>query len=207
MYELYGMQKTRSTRVTWALEEIGAEYQYHLVNLMKGEGQSPEFLKLNPYGKVPVLVDGDLVLTESAAICTYLGDSHPESELVPRAGTATRGTYDQWCHFIMSELEQPLWTIGKHRFVFPEDKRVPAILDVALWEFQRVAKVLAKALEGCDYLVDDSFTMVDILAAHTLTWARGFKIPNDLEVLDQYQQKICSRAAFERARERESAAK
>lgn len=205
MYVLYGMPKTRTTRVVWALEELGVEYNYHLVDLTKGAGQQPEFLALNPSGKVPVLADGELVLTESAAICTYLGDKHPESELVPRPGTAERGKFEQWCHFVMSELEQPLWTVGKHKFVFPEEKRVPAIIEVARWEFGRAAQLLARGLQGREYLVGGSFSMADILAAHTLAWARGFKMPHGIELLDDYQQRICSRSAFSRAREREAA--
>ena len=80
MFQVYGMPRTRSTRVVWALEELGAEYSFHPIDLAKGEGQSAEFLKLNPSGKIPVLIDGDLLLTESAAICTYLGDKNPESD-------------------------------------------------------------------------------------------------------------------------------
>jgi len=205
MYHVYGMPKTRSTRVVWALEELGVEYRFHLVDLMKGEGQTPEFLKLNPFGKVPVLTDGDLILTESAAICTYLGDQHPDSGLVPRSGTSERGQFDQWCFFAMAELEQPLWTIAKHRFALPDEKRLPAIVDVAIWEFQRVATVLAKCLEGREYLVGDSFTMVDILIAHTLVWARVYKIDHGIDLLDRYEQQICERTAFARARQRETA--
>ena len=205
MYHIYGMPKTRSTRVVWALEELGVEYRFHLVDLAKGAGQSPEFLKLNPAGKVPVLTDGELVLTESAAICTYLGDRHPESELVPRPGSAERGQYDQWCCFVLSELEQPLWTIGKHKFALPKEQRVAEVLAVAPWEFQRAAAVLAKRLAGREYLVGASFSMVDILAAHTLRWAQAFKVAHDIEALDEYQQRISSRAAFANARAREVA--
>ncbi|HEY5674092.1 MAG TPA: glutathione S-transferase family protein [Malonomonas sp.] len=204
MYHIYGMPRSRSTRVVWALEELGVDYQFHLVDLGKGEGQSPEFLKLNPSGKVPVLADGDLVLTESAAICTYLGDQHPQSELVPRPGTTERAEYDQWGYFVLTELEQPLWTIAKHKFALPKEKRVPAILEVAPWEFQRAAAVLAKRLEGRDYLLGNRFTMIDLLAAHTLVWARAFKVTHGFAGLDAYEQKICARAAFVRAREREN---
>ena len=205
MYQVYGMPRTRSTRVLWALEELGADYRFHLIDLAKGEGQSPEFLKLNPFGKIPVLVDGDLVLTESAAICSYLADCHPEAELVPRTGTPDRGRYDQWCHFVMSELEQPLWTIGKHKFVYPQDKKLPAIIEIAAWEFQKVAGVLAKGLADREYLVGDSFSMADILAAHTLTWARAFKVPHGIAELDDYELRISARSALERAKERETA--
>ena len=207
MYKVYGMPRTRSTRVVWALEELGVDYSFHHVDLAKGEGQSPEFLKLNPYGKVPVLIDGDLVLSESSAICTYLGDKYPESELVPRPGTPDRGCYDQWCYYVLTELEQPLWTIGKHKFVFPEEKRIAEIIPVATWEFQTAAKVLAKHLEGCEYLVGDAFSMADILAAHTLLWAHAYKIPHNQKRLDMYREKISARTAFARAREKEVAVK
>ena len=206
MYEVYGMPRTRTTRVVWALEELGVDYRYHLVDLLKGEGQYPEYLKLNPFGKVPVLIDGGLVLTESAAICTYLGDQLPGSELVPRCGTVNRGKYDQWCYFVLTELEQPLWTAAKHRFVYPKEKRLPAILDLIPWEFGRAAAVLAKGLVGREFLVGDSFTMADILAAHTLGWARGFKIPQGDPHLDEYEQRIRSRAAYARALKREAEA-
>lgn len=207
MYDVYGMPRSRTTRVVWALEEIGADYRYHLVDLTKGEGQRPDFLSLNPFGKVPVLVDGGLVLRESAAICAYLGDKHPESELVPRPGTVERARYDQWSYFVLTELEQPLWTAAKHRFVYPREKRVPAVLELVPWEFGRAAAVLAKGLEGCDYLVGDSFTMADILAAHTLSWARAYKILHGNALLDDYEQRICGRAALARARERENEAR
>jgi glutathione S-transferase len=207
MYELYGMPRSRSTRVSWTLEELGVEYRFHLINLMKGEGQSAEFLKLNPYGKLPVMVDGDLVLTESAAICTYLGDQHPEAELVPRPGTAERGKYDQWCYFILSELEQPLWSIHKHRFVFPPEKQVPQMLEVAPWEFQRALDVLIKGLGQQEYLVGNSFSLADILLTHTLTWAKALKMSIDNPELGNYIQRISSRTALERARLREKSGK
>lgn len=203
MLKLYGMPKTRSTRITWALEEVGAEYQFIPVNLARGEGQSPEFLALNPSGKVPVLVDGDLVLTESAAICTYLGDKFPETGLVPRPGTAERAKYDQWSFFVLAELEQPLWTIAKHKFALPEERRVPEIKETGAWEFQKAAAVLANGLEGKEYLVGDRFTMVDILAAHTLAWARGARILHKIDMLDEYMQRQLSRPAFLAAAETE----
>lgn len=203
MYHVYGMPRTRATRVVWALEEIGAEYSYHLVDLMKGEGQSPDFLKLNPFGKVPVLRDGELMLTESAAICTYLADQNPQAKLVPVVGTAERGQYDEWCYFVLTELEQPLWTIHKHLFVYSKDKRVKQMLDVAPWEFQRAVDVLIKKLGKRDYLVGDSFTMADILLAHTLIWARVYKLKYDHPQLEAYLQRISDRPALARAKEQE----
>ena len=84
------------------------------------------------------------------------------------------------------------------------DKQVAEILEVVPWEFQRAAKVLAKGLEGREYLVGDSFSFADLLAVHTLVWARAFKVPHGSEALNDYEQRICSRPALVRARERES---
>jgi len=203
MLTLYGMPKTRSTRISWALEEVGAEYLYVPVDLGKGEGQTPEYLALNPAGKVPVLVDDDLVLSESAAICTYLGDKFPDTGLVPRPGTAERAHYDQWCFFVLTELEQPLWTISKHKFALPKERRVPGIKETSVWEFQRAAALLANGLEGKEYLVGERFTMADLLAAHTLSWARAFRIPQDIESLEEYRVKQFSRPALQVAKEKE----
>ncbi|MCC8988107.1 MAG: glutathione S-transferase, partial [Candidatus Contendobacter sp.] len=116
MFKVYGCPHTRSTRVVWALEEVGAEYEYQKVDLFAGEGRQPAYLALNPGGKVPALADGDLVLTESSAICTYIGDAFPASGLTPPFGSPERARYNQWCSFAVCELEQPLWTMAKHRF-------------------------------------------------------------------------------------------
>lgn len=203
MYHVYGMPRTRATRVVWALEEIGADYCYHLVDLRKGEGQSSDFLKLNPFGKVPLLRDGELLLTESAAICTYLADQNPQTDLVPTTGTAERGQYDAWCYFVLTELEQPLWTIHKHLFVYPKEKRIKPMLDVAAWEFQRAVDVLVKKLGNRNYLVDDNVTMADILLTHTLIWARVYKLNFDHPQLENYLKRISERPALARAKERE----
>lgn len=196
---LYGMPRTRSLRVLWALEEVGAEYDYRVVQLGRGEGQSAEFLALNPGGKVPVLKDGDLVLSESAAICTYLADCYPHKELAPEAGSAARALYNQWCFFILSELEQPLWTMAKHKFALPKAYRVAEIMPTAMFEFERAAHRLAKGLEERDYLVGGDFSMADLLACHTLMWAKAIKLEHGIAVLDAYLDRQRQRMAFQRA--------
>ncbi|MEE4379082.1 MAG: glutathione S-transferase family protein [Candidatus Competibacteraceae bacterium] len=203
MIKVFGFPNTRASRVLWALEEIGTDYDYVKVDLMRGEGRKPPYIDLNPGGKVPTLVEGNLVLSESAAICTYLGDRFPDSGLVPTVGTLERALYDKWCFFVIGELEQPLWTIAKHRFALPEKRRVPAIMDTALWEFEVAAKVLHTGLGERKFLVGDSFTAADILAAHTLSWAQAFNVPLDPENLQTYVQRLLARPALARARERE----
>ena len=203
MLQVYGCPNTRSNRVVWALEEAGAAYDYHKIDLFTGEGRKPDYLALNPGGKVPTLVDGDLILTESAAICTYIGDGFPASGLTPPVDSPERAQYNQWCFFVIGELEQPLWTIAKHRFALPEKRRVPAVIETAHWEWGVAAKVLATGLGEREFLVGGRFTMADILAAQTLAWARAFKMPLGHAPLDIYADRLLARPALARALARE----
>lgn len=199
MLHIYGCPNTRSNRVVWALEEAGAVYEYHKVNLFTGEGRKPDYLAINPGGKVPTLVEGDLILTESAAICTYIGDRFPACGLTPLMGSAERAYYNQWCCFAISELEQPLWTIAKHRFALPDKRRVPAVIETAHWEWGVAAKVLATGLGEREFLVGGQFTPADILTAHTLSWARTFEIPLGHPLLENYVDRMLARPAQVRA--------
>ncbi|MDS4028352.1 MAG: glutathione S-transferase family protein [Candidatus Contendobacter sp.] len=205
MLTVYGCANTRSSRVLWALEEAGAEYEYVAIDLRAGAGWKPEYLALNPGGKVPTLVDGGLVLTESAAICTYIGDRFPASRLTPPVGSPERAHYDQWCYFALSELEQPLWTLAKHLFALPERRRVPAVLDTARWEFAVAVKILALGLGQREFIVGDHFTAADILMAHTLAWASAFKLPLEHDHLVTYTERLLARPAWARVQKRERA--
>lgn len=104
------------------------------------------FLEINPGSKSPALVDGNLILTESVAICIYLADKFPLAQLAPAHATQERAKCLQWCFFVLSELEQPVWTMSTHTFALPEKYRIPAIMDTSRWEFARAATVLASGL-------------------------------------------------------------
>lgn len=203
MIKLYAFPRSRSTRVVWMLEELGLDYEFIKIDLMAGAGQSEEYKKIHADGKVPAIDDDGFVLTESAAILAYLADKNPASGLVPAAGTQQRARYDEWSYFVLTELEQALWTVGKHTFVFPEGKRIPEILPIAHWEFLKACKVLEAFLDGKEYALGDSFSALDILIAHTLNWAFAFKVPNGSQLLDTYRERIIARPAFVRAIARE----
>jgi glutathione S-transferase len=204
MIKLYGYPRSRSTRIVWMLEELGIDYEFIKIDLLAGGGQSQDYLKIHADGKVPAIDDGGFVLTESAAIMTYLGDKYPAANMVPKPVTKARATYDEWCFFVLTELEQPLWTVGKHTFVLPEDKRVPEILQVARWEFLKACNVLEKKLVGKPFALGDSFSAIDILIAHTLRWAAAFKVPCGSQRLDSYRDDMIARPAFEQVIKRES---
>ena len=200
--KLYGYPNSRATRALWALEEAQAEYDYVHVDVKAGAGKDPKYLAINPGGKVPTLVDGDLVITESAAICLYVGEKYPQSGLLPPSGAPERALCYRWICFTISELEQPLWTIAKHRFVLPEEKRVPAVLQTAFWEFSVAAKVFAEGLGDRRYAVGESFTAADILLGHTLAWATSARIELGDEQLKTYADHVLDRPALVRARNR-----
>ena len=200
--KLYGYPNSRATRALWALEEAQAEYDYVHVDVKAGAGKDQNYRAINPGGKVPTLVDGDLVITESAAICLYIGEKYPQSGLLPPSGAPERALCYRWICFAISELEQPLWTIAKHRFVLPEEKRVPAVLQTAFWEFSVAAKVFAEGLGDRRYAVGESFTAADILLGHTLAWATSARIALGDEQLKTYADHVLDRPALVRARNR-----
>jgi glutathione S-transferase len=206
MITVYGYPKTRAIRVTWMLEELGIDYKYQIVNLMQGEGYSKTYQAVNPAGKVPALVDDSLVMTESAAIINYLGDNYGNAPLMPVAGSAKRATFDQWACFTIAELEQPLWTIGKHKFALPKERRVKEIFDTASWEFQRALKLLSIGLGDNDYILGNDFSAADILLGHTLLWAISFKQPIEQQNLTAYINRVKDRPARIKAIEKEEQA-
>jgi glutathione S-transferase len=203
--KIYGQAKTRSLRATWAAEEAGLEYDYQRVDLSAGEGRADSYLKINPGGKVPALVDGDLVLTESAAILNYIGALCPQSGLLP-TDIKQRARYDQWCFFAMTELEQPLWTLSKHSFVLPTDLRVASLRPAIEWEFSRALDVLADGLGEQAYILGQGFTAADILLGHILIWARGVRMDLRHDNLRSYLKRVRGRSALESAIRRESEA-
>ena len=126
--KLYYVPNTRAHRCRWLLEELEVPYELHRLDLAAGEHKQPPYLELQPHGAVPVLVDGETVVFESAAICLYLADRFPERGLAPRAGDPARGAYYQWLVYSISELEPPVALTFAHKVRLPEANRVPAMV-------------------------------------------------------------------------------
>ena len=199
---LYGCANSRSLRATWALEHAGADYDYVHVDLFSGEGRRAPFLGINPAGKVPVLVDDGFSLTESAAIVGYVGERFPASGLLPQS-LHERADYWRWASFITTELEQPLWTIAKHRFILPKELRLPQIEPAAIRDFEAACRFLDQQLLNGKFIQKHIFTGVDILATHTLAWARSARIPITSDRLNEYLDENYDSPAAARARTRE----
>ncbi len=190
--KLYEFAPTRSIRARWTLQELGVPFEAVTVNLAAGEHHSPEFLKINPAGKIPVLVDGDLTLTESIAIVQYLGEKYADKGFMPR-DLVHRAQFNQWLLFAATELEQPLWRISKNISLYPEDKRQPTDVERAREDFLPMAAVLEEHTKGRQYLVGNSATIADFVMAYTLDWANEFKLLEESPQLKAYMTKMYER--------------
>jgi glutathione S-transferase len=200
--KLFGSRNSRSLRCVWALEEANATYDYQRVWMTKGDGQKPEFKAVNPAGKIPVLQDGALTLTESVAIMFYVADKFPQAGLIPTDAIARAEMY-RWIFYAVSEIEPHLWAIAQHRFALPEDKRVPALEPTAAWQLARALRAIEKRLAHAPYMAGDDFSLADILCFHCLTWTLSAKLDGVGEASIAYVGRLRSRPALQRANDRE----
>ena len=188
--KLYEFAFTRSIRARWMLQELGVDFEPVSVNLFAGEGLRPEFLKLNPAAKIPVLVDGDLVLTESAAIVLYLAEKYRKFLPTDARG---RAEVNRWLLFTVTELEQPLWRIAKNRNLYPEEQRLAADIPLASQDFRAMADVAEKHMQGRTYVVGDDITVADFVLAYTLDWANEVKLLDRCPQLRAYMERMYAR--------------
>jgi len=194
MYKVIGAGKSRAFRVTWMLEEMGVPFE-----VVPCGARSEEAKKYNPLGKIPALVDGDEVLTDSVAIMTYLGDKH--GMLTAAAGTPARARQDALTFWLIDEMDAILWAAAKHSFVLPVEVRVPAIKDSLKAEFILAADHLAERLDG-PFLMGDEMTHADILAVHCINWSIGAKFPRVNDKLGEWAAGMRDRPAFKAAQAR-----
>lgn len=190
--QLYEFGPTRALRARWTLQELGVQFEAVTVNLPAGEATTPEFLRLNPAAKLPVLVDGEQVLTESAAIVLYLAEKYPEGRLLP-TDLAQRAQAYRWLLFTVTELEQPLWRMARHKFLYPEQKRSRRDIQLAREDFRPMVKVIDGHMRGRSYVVGDSATVTDFILAYTLDWANEEQLLAEFPVLQEYMEQMYRR--------------
>jgi glutathione S-transferase len=193
MMKLYGTPPTRALRVIWLLNELGLEYEMLPVDVLQGENQKQDFLTLNPAAKVPVLVDGSLVVTESAAIQLYLADKNPQAGFIPET-VEDRAQMYRWIFFLVTEIEQPLWRIARHTFLYPEEKRLPQDVDLARQECVEMVAVLERHMEEREFMVADRLSVADFNAAYTLDWANEEKMLDGTPRLREYLKSMYARS-------------
>jgi glutathione S-transferase len=187
---LYELQPTRSARVRWTLLELGAAYE-------SVEGRevfaSPELREIHPLGKLPALRADGRPLFESAAICNWLADSHPEAGLIAPSGTWARALHDQWTAFTLSEIEAFIWHTARNLFVLPEEERVPAVYPQNEAAAKRGLAVLDDHLRDRDWMVEDRFSVTDIFVGYTAWWGHWQGMTADLPHVAAYVERLQSR--------------
>ena len=196
MIEIYGNGPSRWAKCYWMLKELGVEFKEHRVNFAAGEHKSAKILAMNPFGKLPVMKDGDVTLFESTAIINYLGEKYPQMGLVPKSGTTDRAYYDQWMSYCITELEQPLWRLVKHTRMLPEAKRIAQDVDFAKEEFAHQAKILDGEVGDKKFIAGNKFTAADITLGYTLGWANGMEMLTGFNNLQRYLKEMSARPAF-----------
>ncbi|MEZ4221585.1 MAG: glutathione S-transferase family protein [Polyangiaceae bacterium] len=194
---LYHHPFSRAANVIWMLEEVGVDYQLRFVDLSKGEQKQPEFLALNPMGKLPLMTDGDEVVTEAAAIGLYLADRYATGKLAPALDAPGRGTYLRWSLFAPSVIEPG------------------AMAKLAKWEFrpgsagwgtyETMLDAMESAIAEKQFILGDTFSMADVIFGGTVGYMLRFKMIDPRPVFVEYVERVSSRPAAKRAQEKNAA--
>lgn len=192
MIKLYWSPRSRSFTALWLMEETGQPYERVLTEINTPATKTPEYLAINPMGKVPALTDGDAAVAESAAICTYIADRFPHAKLAPPVGDPRRGRYLQWLFFAPGCIEPAI--LQAHTKL-----EIPAA-SAAWGSVTQTFDVLDQALAKGPWLLGEQFTAADIAIGSGMNFAiRLFKMIPTRPNFDRYLDAIAARPAFQRA--------
>jgi glutathione S-transferase len=189
---------SRSGSVLMLLEELGAQYDMHVMNLAEGEQRQPAYLKVNPMGKVPAIQHQGGLVTERTAIFTYLADVFPEAGLAPGLGDPLRGPYLRWLAFYGSCFEPAV----VDRFM--KHEAAPASM-CPYGDFDTVVDMVEAQLAAGPWMFGERFTAADILWASALAWTMGFGIVPRRDVFEAFVARVMARPAVVRAAAQDAA--
>jgi glutathione S-transferase len=190
----YTNPQSRGRLARWMLEEVGQPYRTEIVAYGPAM-KSPQYLAVNPMGKVPALRHGDIVITETSAICAYLADAFPEAQLAPLISNRQRGVYYRWLFFAAGPMEAAIFNkiMG---FEVPAERRGSA----GYGSYESVLDTLERALSGCgDYLVGGSFTAADLYVGGHIGFGLQFGTLEKRPAFERYWARLSGRPAKQRA--------
>ena len=197
--KLYHCKDARSLRPLWALEEMGLDYE--LINMTFPPRATYEgYLDINPVGTVPAFVDGDVTLTESSGICQYLAEKYGPTSLGLTVNDSGYGEYLNWLHRSDATLTFPQTLVLRYTQLEPEERRVPQVVaDYSQWYLSRLRSV-EQALEGNDFLVNNTFTMAVVAVGYALYLGRSLGLDERYKPNGQaYLERLIARPAFIKA--------
>jgi glutathione S-transferase len=188
---LFHSPNTRATGALLLLEELGADYELHVLNMKAQEQRGSAYLAINPMGKVPAIRHGEAVITEQVAIFLYLADLYPEARLAPAIGESLRGPYLRWMAFYGSCFEPAV--------IDRALKREPAPQAMSPYgNYDAVLNALTDQLGRSAYFLGAQFTALDVLWGTALKWMVNFKLVPELPVIVDYVKRVASRPAVAR---------
>lgn len=191
MITLYHHPFSRAAGTVWALEEIGQPYQLEFVDIMKGAQKAPELVAKNPMGKLPTLTDGDVVVTEAAAIALYLADRYSAGTLAPALDDPKRGTYLRWSLFAPSVIEPGATAKMSDWQAKPGT--------VGWGDYESMLKSMEYAIAGKQFVLGDTFSMADVVFGGTIRFMLRFKMIEARPVFSEYAERLGQRPALQRA--------
>ena len=195
---LFHSPNTRSTGSLTLLEELGVPYRLHVLNMQAGEQRQEAYLAVNPMGKVPAILHGDVLVTEQVAIYLYLADLFPQAGLAPGLTDRRRGSYLRWMVFYAACFEPAL--------VDKAMKREAGSLAMSPYgTFDSVMETLNAQLGAGPYILGQDFSAADVLWGGALGWTTAFGLIPATPVIKAYLERVCSRPAFVRVREKDAA--
>jgi len=194
---LYHHPFSRAASTVWTLEEVGVPYQLRFVDIMKGGQKAPEILALNPMGKLPTLVDGDVVVTENAAIALYLADRYAPGRLAPALDDPKRATYLRWSLFAPSVIEPGTMAKASGWDFKP--------VQAGWGEHAAMMTAIESALTGRDFVLGDAFSMADVVFGGTIRFMLRFGMLEQRPLFAAYAARLGERPALQRAEARNAA--
>jgi len=195
-YALYYSPGNASLLPHMALREVGAPFKLRLVDRTQDAQHSPDYLRLNPNGRIPVLVHGDLVLYETAAITLYLADQHPEADLAPPPGTAERGQFYKWMVHLTNtpQAEYRPWFYPEQHVTDPE--AAETVKQAAGERLGRMFSIIADQLGDGPWLLGERFSAADLFLLMLVRWGRAMPTPpRDLPLLAAHARRVLARPA------------
>ncbi|AWM86604.1 glutathione S-transferase family protein [Microvirga sp. 17 mud 1-3] len=204
MLALYYFPGNASLLPHMMLREIGAEFELRLVDRDQNAQKSADYLKLNPNGRIPVLVDGDLVLFETAAIALHLADKFPEAGLAPAFGTRERAEFYKWMIHLTNtpQAEYRAWFYPYEHV--NEEAAAPSVKQAAERRLNRMFDVISEQLGDKTWLLGERFSAADLFLLMLIRWGRGMpRPPRSLPNLGAFAERVLARPAVQKAFEAE----
>jgi len=205
MLKIYHAPRTRGFRAIWLCEELNTPYQIVPVDMASPYRKGPEYRKLNPLGKVPALIDDELIMFESGAIVQYILDRYGEGRLQPKPGTGQHAMYLQWSWYAEATFSRPLGEIVNHKREFA-GQPLPAVLDEMKSRSRVCAEALDAALGANTWILGDTFCAADIMLGLTLRSYLRLMEEDLPGKVAPYWERLTQRPAYQRAIDAETRA-